>query len=59
MGCCTRSGSRHATRYTMGYGDFCNDLQMQLRVVGHDAVRSPMSTADMLGAGYTLVSRLG
>jgi hypothetical protein len=30
-----------------------------LRVVGHDAVRSPMSTADMLVAGYTLFSRWG
>ncbi len=41
--------------YTMGCGDFCYDLQMQLCVVGHDAVRSPMSTADMQGARYTLV----
>ena len=50
--------ARHDTWYTMGCGDSSNDLQMQLPVVGHDAVRSPMSTADMLGLGSTLFSRL-
>ena len=34
----------------MGFGDYFDDLKVQLRVVGHDAVRSPMSAADMLGA---------
>ena len=29
---------------------FLRSLEVQLRVVGHDAVRSPMSTTDMLGA---------
>ena len=33
--------------------------KMQARGVGHDAVRSPMSTADMLGAEYTFFSRWG
>ncbi len=37
----------HGTRWVAGI--FCYDLQMQLRVVGHDAVHSPMSTAEARG----------
>ncbi len=33
-----------------GLRRFCYDRQMQLRGLGHDAVRSPVSTADFLGA---------
>ncbi len=51
---------RVPSRYMVheGLRRFHYDLRMPLRVVGHDAVRCPMSTADMLGAGSTVFSRV-